>query len=255
MSVHSGEGSDAGEYVDQDDIEIVLEDDGDQQMDEDDEDGEGELNDEQDMNPDEEIIVEDTSIQSFSQHSPKSVFAVAAHPSAPVAVSGGEDDAGYLWDTITGEILQKLDGHTDSVVAVGFSHDGGLVATGGMDGRIRVWKKAEDKKWEFLIQLDGVDEVVVRTPSVPMFYITDPFIVVKMASSRTSYSGWWTRFYRMDVPAPLGKHHANPRISHELRQHWHIHTQWKTSFDRGLCRHADLLGPALIHTALETQQC
>ena len=163
MSVHSGEGSDVGEFVEQDDIEIVLEDDGDQPMDED-EDDEGE---QEDMDPDEEIIVEDTSIQSFAQHSPKSVFTIAAHPSAPLAVSGGEDDCGYIWDTITGEVLQKLDGHTDSVVAVGFSHDGSLIATGGMDGRVRVWKKGDERKWELLIQLEGVDEVVVSTQLRP----------------------------------------------------------------------------------------
>ncbi|KAG9020781.1 hypothetical protein FS842_007041 [Serendipita sp. 407] len=124
------------------------------------EDGDGD--EDEDVQPDEEIVLEDTSVQSFARHS-KSVFAVAAHPTAPLAVSGGEDDVGYLWDTTTGEVILKLDGHEDSVVAVGFSHDGQMVATGGMDGRIRVWKQQQPnswKNWEFLRQLDGVDEVV-----------------------------------------------------------------------------------------------
>lgn len=167
MSVASGDGSDGPEFVDQDDVvEVILDDDNDQPMDEDDDgDAEGENEDEyEDNEAHGPIVIEDTSIQTFPAHSPKSVFAIAAHPSAPLAVSGGEDDSGYLWDTVSGEVLQKLDGHSDSVVAVGFSHDGGLVATGGMDGRVRVWKKGEGRTWEFLIQLEGVDEVIVRTP-------------------------------------------------------------------------------------------
>jgi len=171
MSVASGgEGSDGGEFLDQDDIvEVILDDDSDHPMDEDEEEEEGD--EENEDHHHEPIEVVDTSIQTFSAHSPKSVFSIAAHPSAPLAVSGGEDDCGYLWDTISGEVLQKLDGHTDSVVAVGFSHDGGLVATGGMDGRVRVWKKGEGKTWAFLLQLDGVDEVVVRTG---LSYFTGP---------------------------------------------------------------------------------
>ncbi|KAG8830893.1 hypothetical protein FRC17_004108, partial [Serendipita sp. 399] len=154
-------------YVDQDDIVEVIEDDGEDALmdeDEDEENQHGEEDDDQhsSVHPDEEILLEDTSIQSFALHS-KSVFAVAAHPTAPLAVSGGEDDAGYLWDTTTGETVLRLDGHEDSVVAVEFSHDGQLVATGGMDGRVRIWKQQQPnswKSWEFLRQLEGVDEVV-----------------------------------------------------------------------------------------------
>ncbi|PVF93297.1 WD40 repeat-like protein [Serendipita vermifera] len=161
--MHSQENDE--EFVHPDDVvEVILDDgvEGDHPMDEDDEDGAGEEVDEneENMEADEEIVLEDTSIQSFAQHG-KSVFAVALHPSAPLAVSGGEDDLGYLWDTTNGEVVLKLDGHQDSVVAVAFSHDGKMVATGGMDGRVRVWKEKDSwKSWEFLTQLEGVDEVV-----------------------------------------------------------------------------------------------
>ncbi|VDB84750.1 unnamed protein product [Peniophora sp. CBMAI 1063] len=126
-------------------------DDGDAPMDDDGEDGGGE-----------EIVWEDNSVMSFPTHE-KSVFAVSGHPTQPLAASGGEDDLGYIWDITDGEIIAKLTGHTDSVAATAWSSDGELVATGGMDGRVRVWRhvgKADWKTWEFLTELQGPDEVM-----------------------------------------------------------------------------------------------
>lgn len=143
------------EFIDPNDVFIeVQEDDGaDYPMDEDDEDGAGPSG--------ADIIHEDTSIQRFTNHT-NSVFTVAVHPSAQLAVSGGEDDLGYIWDYSTGEELVKLTGHTDSVTDAGFSYDGEMVATGGMDGKIRVWKrvgKENFRRWTFLTELTGPDEV------------------------------------------------------------------------------------------------
>ncbi|KAH7907704.1 ribosome biogenesis protein Sqt1 [Hygrophoropsis aurantiaca] len=102
------------------------------------------------------------ALQAFTAHT-GSVFCIAAHPSAPLAASGGEDDLGYIWDITDGEVLVKLTGHTDSVGAVAFSADGEMVATGGMDGRVRVWKRVgpEDyRRWTFVTELQGPDEVM-----------------------------------------------------------------------------------------------
>lgn len=99
------------------------------------------------------------------------VFCLAIHPfAATLAVSGGEDDQAYVFRTDTGAQVAQLSGHSDSVTSVGWSHDGGLVATGGMDGKVRVWKVRrpssdmpwEEAGWEFLIGLEGPDEVNVR---------------------------------------------------------------------------------------------
>jgi len=58
-----------------------------------------------------------------------------------------------------------LTGHTDSVTSAGFSQDGQLIATGGMDGKIRIWRKVSRsqnwKDWEFLTELQGPDEAMV----------------------------------------------------------------------------------------------
>jgi ribosome assembly protein SQT1 len=70
-----------------------------------------------------------------------------------------------------------LTGHTDSVVAAGWSFDGEMVSTGGMDGRVRVWRRVkrdskggvEDwKNWEFLTTLETGSEITVRKGDSPL---------------------------------------------------------------------------------------
>jgi WD40 repeat protein len=102
----------------------------------------------------EEIIVDD-SIQGFFLHT-SPVYSVALYGNT--AATGGGDDLGYLWDIATGEMIMKLDGHTDSVTNVAFSSDGTYLATGGMDGQIRIWNVSQKK---FVIALEAGDEVLV----------------------------------------------------------------------------------------------
>jgi ribosome assembly protein SQT1 len=161
-SVHE---NDEEQFIDENDVaEIIIDEGGDYEMDGDDQDGEeGEqLDGEEGGVEEDEPVVEDTSILHFGAHS-KSVFALAAHPTQPLAVSGSEDDMAYLWDLTTGDKIQALGGHSDSVNCVAFSSDGTLVATGGMDGKTRVWKRTGEgwKNWEFLIEVLGPDELVV----------------------------------------------------------------------------------------------
>jgi WD40 repeat protein len=108
---------------------------------------------------------EDDSLQVFDGHG-DAVLAVAWSPApAPAAAAagtaaapatldlvatGGQDDGAYLWrvgqdalEATAGTLsTTRLEGHTDSVAALAFSSNGLLLATGGLDGTVRVWEPA-----------------------------------------------------------------------------------------------------------------
>lgn len=83
--------------------------------------------------------VEDLSVQCLRAHT-SAVFAVAVNPAQPhVFATGGGDDVAHLWRLGSEAPMAALRGHTDSVSSVGFSADGSYLATGGLDGAVRVW--------------------------------------------------------------------------------------------------------------------
>jgi len=72
------------------------------------------------------------------------VYSVHVNPTNPsMAVSGGGDDKAYVWNTSSGQQLYAVEGHTDTVNNVAFSHDGSMFAVGSMDGTITVHNSAD----------------------------------------------------------------------------------------------------------------
>lgn len=98
--------------------------------------------------------VQDDALQASGRHR-ESVFAVAWNPVAESTVaSGGGDDKAFLFQVGT-DAHVELDGHTDSVSSMAFSSDGKYLATGGLDGQVKIWDASEGS---LVRNLEGPDE-------------------------------------------------------------------------------------------------
>ncbi|XP_014770699.1 angio-associated migratory cell protein [Octopus bimaculoides] len=94
--------------------------------------------------------VSDSSKLTFEKHTDV-VYCISLHPSGlKMAVTGGQDDKAYLWDTETGNVVLECNGHKDSVTSVAFSFDGTYVATADLSGFLKVWKvSSREEVWSF----------------------------------------------------------------------------------------------------------
>jgi ribosome assembly protein SQT1 len=132
-------------------VEIDIDDDDEEPIDSDeDEDGEamGEPSDGED--PDDEFAGINDSLASVEHK--QAVLAVAISPADKrVFVTGGQDDVAVLWALeetrfptagLTCVEKARLEGHTDSVNQVAFSHDGQYLATCSYDATIKIWTVA-----------------------------------------------------------------------------------------------------------------
>ena len=90
----------------------------------------------------------DTSAEDKDSHSPTSRGNVAAVQPAPINNTGKRDDV------VTWQLRQTLEGHTDYVWSVAFSHDSKLLASGSGAGdkTIRIWDTAT---WQLRQTLEG----------------------------------------------------------------------------------------------------
>lgn len=83
----------------------------------------------------------DDAAASLARHGDP-VYAVAwSRTNADLVATGGGDDRAFLWELGSGRAV-ALEGHTDSVACVAFSHVSAALATGGMDGKVLVWDGA-----------------------------------------------------------------------------------------------------------------
>lgn len=80
------------------------------------------------------------------------VYAVAWCPTQPdLVATGGADDRAFIWRVgqdayeQTGGATLELGGHSDTVCALAFNAAGDALASGGMDGRVKVWDAASGR--------------------------------------------------------------------------------------------------------------
>ncbi|EDV97135.1 angio-associated migratory cell protein [Drosophila grimshawi] len=100
--------------------------------------------------------IRDDAVLTFRKHTGP-VFGAHLHPKLNWAVTGGEDDAAYVWDTENGEVLFEITEHKDTVTETHFSHDGNYLVTADISGELFVFKVNEQqserplfrKVWEY----------------------------------------------------------------------------------------------------------
>lgn len=114
----------------------------------------------------------------FDQHKDL-IFTIFAHPTLPMVATGGGDNTAFLWTTHTQppRFVGELQGHTESVVAGGFTADGKHVISADMTGLVLVHRASKGgQKWTRAADLQEVDEVlwVEVHPRLPYFAFGAP---------------------------------------------------------------------------------
>ncbi|XP_060172046.1 uncharacterized protein LOC132603144 [Lycium barbarum] len=136
------------EYLIMDQSDIIKEIDTDEEEleDADDEEDEGEDFDDADEEEQEGSIDEaDDSVYTFTGHTGEVYTASCSPTDAKLVATGGGDNRGFIWKIGQGDSsLKLLEDHTDSVSSLAFSSDGQLLASGSVDGHIRVWDTTSD---------------------------------------------------------------------------------------------------------------
>ncbi|KAK7357133.1 hypothetical protein VNO80_16416 [Phaseolus coccineus] len=93
-----------------------------------------------DADDDSELEDEDGDfVHKFTAHTGE-LYSVASSPKdAALVATGGGDDRGFLWKIGQGDWAFELQGHEESISSVAFSYDGQRLASGSLDGIIKVW--------------------------------------------------------------------------------------------------------------------
>lgn len=85
----------------------------------------------------------DGSHQTLSIIEPDSVDAgvtsVAISPDGRHVAAGSLDTIVRIWDVATGNLIERLRGHSDSVYSVAFTQDGRGLVSGSLDKTLKYW--------------------------------------------------------------------------------------------------------------------
>jgi WD40 repeat protein/serine/threonine protein kinase len=88
----------------------------------------------------------DFSRQTYVGHTGRGITQARFSPDGSRVLTSGTDATARLWDTLTGEELQRFVGHVGFINDAAFMPDGQSILTGGNDGTIREWDVASGEE-------------------------------------------------------------------------------------------------------------
>ncbi|KAG1229426.1 hypothetical protein G6F68_019386 [Rhizopus microsporus] len=68
------------------------------------------------------------------------VTSVAFSPDGRIIAAASLDKMIRIWDTHNGILLERLEGHKDSVYSVAFMPDGKMLVSGSLDKTLKLWQ-------------------------------------------------------------------------------------------------------------------
>ncbi|KAL7423517.1 general transcription repressor [Cryptotrichosporon argae] len=96
------------------------------------------------------VCVFDLRIEDFihNEHGPidAGITSVALSPDGKLVAAGSLDTMVRVWNVHTGQQVERLKGHKDSVYSVAFSPDGKCLVSGSLDRTLRVWDLSQTKR-------------------------------------------------------------------------------------------------------------
>jgi WD40 repeat protein len=134
------------------------------------------------------------------------VYSVA-FPDIYHVVSGSYDRSVRLWDIKANRQVARLTGHENSVLSVGFGHDGQWIVSAGSDGTVRLWDVATQKP--------------IGTPMEAHAHGNWVFSVAYSSDSQRIVSGDWEGNLRLwPTPTDLPKALCSKLTSNMSHQQW-----------------------------------
>ena len=222
-----------------------------------------------------------TLIQTLAAHD-MTVKSVAFTPDGSKLISGSRDDHIIFWNTETWTEQRRIKAH-DTVQSISLSNNGRWLASGGADGRTRVW---DVDSGDMVSDVHGHDQTVLATAISPNgrfiasggyeshVCVWDRQSGIKIAIiNSNSDQAWSLKFLANDTDLAIGTRYGDvhtyrvsesgdPQLIHSVNCHESpvrsIHVQENpprlvtTSDDRRLCISAGAIGPLGLQKTVET---